>query len=158
MPERGAVRAAGSGPRLLIAGTVRFAPPAQPGTLIGRDDLLADVRDRLLRPDVRLLTLTGPGGSGKTRLAVKSAVDVAELFELGVCFVELAAIRGRRLLLPTVARALGVAEAYGRSTHQALVDHIADRELLLVLDNFEQVIDAAVDVARLLTDCAQLTV
>jgi hypothetical protein len=81
--------------------------PAQPGRMIDREDELRDVCERLRRPDVRLVTLTGPAGSGKTRLALAAAEALAPAFELGACFVDLASLRDPALVLPTVARALG---------------------------------------------------
>ena len=103
----------------------------------------------------RLLTLTGPGGVGKTRLAVEAARDSLDDFD-GVAFVELAAVTEPDLVLPALARALGVKEQTSTPVEEALVDALAHRRLLVVLDNFEQVLDAAPAVAGLLARTAEV--
>jgi len=86
----------------------------QPTLLVGREREVGEVRGRLLAPEVRLLTLTGPGGTGKTRLALQAAADLLEEFEDGVFFVALATISDPALVVPTVAQALGVRESGDR--------------------------------------------
>jgi predicted ATPase/class 3 adenylate cyclase len=132
--------------------------PVQPTSLVGREREGDAVRERLLREDVRLLTLTGPGGTGKTRLALQAAADALDHFEDGVWLALLAAVDDPALVLPTIAQALGVKETEGRTTADALKEHLGRKRLLLVLDNFEQVLDAAPAVANLLAACPQLKV
>ncbi len=136
--------------------TRRHNLPAAPTSLVGRERELDDLRNLLLRPDVRLVTLTGPGGIGKTRLALQAASDLPP-FDDGICFVDLAPIHELRLVAATVAKALGVREAPGQPLPDRLQDYLRDKQLLLVLDNFEHVISAAPLVADLLAACPRLT-
>jgi predicted ATPase/class 3 adenylate cyclase/Flp pilus assembly protein TadD len=130
--------------------------PAQPTPLIGRERELAEVVGLLRSPDVRLLTLTGAGGAGKTRLALQAAADLLDDFGDGVFFVGLAGIAEPSLVLPTVAQALGVKETAGLSSGEALDDFLHDRELLLVLDNLEHLLDAAPQVSDLVLKAPSL--
>jgi predicted ATPase/class 3 adenylate cyclase len=124
--------------------------PVQSTLFIGRETELQLVRQRLLRDDIRLLTLTGPGGTGKTRLALQVAAEVLDEFSDGVYFVPLASIADVTLVAAAIVQALELREAAGRSPVEILKDHLQEKRLLLVLDNFEQVIEAAPVLADLL--------
>jgi len=126
--------------------------------LIGRDHDVAAVQQLLLQEHVGLLTLTGPGGIGKTRLAMQVAANVLDHFVDGVFFVSLAPIRDPDLVGATIAQTLGVREAAGRPLQESLQEYLYDQQLLLVLDNFEQILTAAPVVSALLTACRRLKV
>jgi predicted ATPase/DNA-binding CsgD family transcriptional regulator len=130
--------------------------PTQLTTFIGREQEIAAVSTLLLRDDVRLLTLTGPGGVGKTRLGLQIAAHLEQEFTDGVCFVSLAPISETELVIPTIAQALGVKEAGAQSLLARLQDYLCEKDLLLLLDNFEQVVSAASLLPKLLTPCLQL--
>ena len=106
----------------------------------------------------RLVTLIGPGGVGKTRLALAVALELVDAFADDVWFVDLSPLRDYRLVAASVARALDVRESGGRSAHELLIDALRERLVLLVLDNFEHVVDAAPLVADLLSRCPRLSV
>ena len=126
--------------------------------IVGREGEVAAVIDLLRRPDVRLLMLTGPGGVDKTRLALEAARRVASDFADGVTFVDLAPLTEPALVLHAVAQALGVREAGDRDLADLVAERLRDRRLLLVLDNFEHVVEAAPAATGLLAACADLTV
>ncbi|HEX6606869.1 MAG TPA: tetratricopeptide repeat protein, partial [Chloroflexia bacterium] len=132
--------------------------PVQPTPLIGRETELAAVAQLLRRPAVRLVTLTGAGGTGKTRLALQAAADRLEDLPDGAWFVNLAPLSDPALVPSAIATALDVREAPGRSLLQAVQDYLRDKRLLLVLDNFEQILVAASVVAELLAGVAGLQV
>ncbi len=130
--------------------------PPQLTSFIGREREIAEI-ERLLS-GARLLTLTGAGGCGKTRLALQTASGLTDKFADGVWFVPLAALTDSALVLPTVAATLGVRESAGLSLTDALAAYLCDRAGLLLLDNFEQVLDAAPAVGALLVACLRLKV
>jgi non-specific serine/threonine protein kinase len=125
---------------------------------VGRAAALAEVRRRLSGGDVRLLTLTGPAGAGKTRLALAAAGAAARRHADGVCFVDLAPLTEAGQVAPAVAQALGIDPETGPGAVDRLARTLRRRQLLLLLDNFEHLAGAAPDVARLLTTCPTLTV
>jgi predicted ATPase/class 3 adenylate cyclase len=121
--------------------------PRPASSFVGREREVAEVVS-LVREGARLVTLTGPGGSGKTRLAIEAAAELVGEFKAGVFWVGLASVRDPALVLETVAQTLGAKDG--------LAAHIGERELLLVLDNLEQVVEAAADLAALVESCPSL--
>ncbi|MFN8536622.1 MAG: AAA family ATPase [Thermomicrobiales bacterium] len=126
------------------------ALPVPPSPLVGRTREVAAACAILCRRETRLLTLTGPGGTGKTRLSVQIATEVAGAFADGVVFVPLAAIGDPRLVLPTIAQALELGDAPADDLLAHLHEALQGRSQLLLLDNFEQIIAAATQIAELL--------
>ncbi len=128
--------------------------PAQATTFIGREEEVARVLE-LLRSN-RLVTLTGAGGTGKTRLSLEVAAEEVDAFPDGAFFVELAPIREPELVLPSIAKAIGVADP-GPQPIRRLAEHLAGKRVLVVLDNLEQVVEAAADIGELLQQATGLT-
>jgi len=143
-----------------MAQSADFPPhlPIQPTPFIGREKEVDAVHHLFLREDVRLVTLTGPGGVGKTRMALHVAEQLRAHFADGVWFVSLAPISDPDLVIPTIAQTLGLWEAGERSLLEQLQVFLRERQVLLLLDNFEQVVRAAMHVANLLTICSHLKV
>jgi predicted ATPase len=133
------------------------AIPIPPTPLMGREREEAAVTYLVQQQDVRLLTLTGAPGIGKTRLALQVAAGLHDTFADGVAFVGLAAIQDPALVLAALAQALGVHDTGDQPLHATLVVYLRERHLLLVLDNFEQVVAAAPTLADLLASCPHLT-
>jgi predicted ATPase/class 3 adenylate cyclase len=132
--------------------------PAQLTPLVGREAEVAAACALLRREEVRLVTCTGPGGIGKTRLALQVAAELLDEFEHGVWFVDLAPLRDPDLLASTVAQVLGVREEAGRPVLESLKEHLREKQTLLVLDNFEQIVEAGPRVTELLAGAPGLKV
>jgi class 3 adenylate cyclase len=130
--------------------------PAQLSSFVGREKELSEVAQLLAR--ARLLTVTGPGGAGKSRLALQVAAETLAQYEDGAYFVDLSQVTDPALVAPALARALGVPETGDRPILDGLKDHIAEKHLLLLVDNFEQVTEAGPVVEELLTASPKLTV
>ena len=132
--------------------------PDQPGRLIGRDDDIAQTYGRLFDDDVRLLTLVGAAGAGKTRLAIEVARLSAGEFMHGACFVDLAPIAQPGLLGTAIAETLELREDGSRPLIAVLKQHLAERHMLLVLDNFEQLVSAGPQLSELVQGCPGLKI
>jgi len=124
--------------------------PVPATAFLGREDELREVLSLLSREDGRLLTLTGPGGTGKTRLALQAAAEAAESFPDGIWWVPLAPLRDPALVLETAAQVV--------ASKNGLAEHIADKAMLCLFDNFEQVVDAGAELAELVAACPNLEV
>lgn len=135
--------------------------PVQPTPLIGREHEVEETSALLQRSEVRLLTLTGPGGVGKTRLALQLAANLQDTYADGVCFIPLASIQEADLVVSYIAQVLelpDIKESEERSQSGRLITHLREKHILLLLDNFEQVIRAAPILAELLAACPYLKI
>ncbi len=155
-----------------LVGLVAEAPPAEgkriisaphnfpipPTPLIGREKELPQARQLLLRDDVRILTMTGSGGTGKTRLASELAPNLLNDFRDGVFFVQLAAINDPKLVAATIAGTLGLKEEAGRTLMESLKLYLQEKSMLLLLDNFEQIFSAAPMIAELIAHSPRVKV
>jgi predicted ATPase/class 3 adenylate cyclase len=131
--------------------------PLQLTRFIGRQRQIAEIKRRLLN-GARLLTLTGPGGTGKTRLAIEVAGETLPAFEDGVWFIDLASVTDPTLVISAIAETLGVTAKDGQSLQEVLGSSLRDKAMLVLLDNFEQVVDSGADVERLLHAAPRLKV
>jgi len=143
-------------PPIRTADAVRTNLPAQPTSFLGRERQIGEVSTLL--EAARLVTLTGPGGTGKTRLAIECAARLTDRFPAGVWFVPLAPIVDPDLVPMAIAQALNVPELPGRTPLQRVIDQVGEQQMLMVLDNFEQVTDAADILASLLGGAPRLAV
>jgi predicted ATPase len=141
---------------LAIAPAPRTNLSLPPPPLIGRTNELAAVKQLLQQDGIRLLTLTGPGGTGKTRLSLQLAAELSETFADGVWFVPLSAINDPALVASAITQALGLKENALTSLQTGLKDFLRDKQMLLLLDNFEQLLAAAPQVSELLAACPNL--
>ncbi len=132
--------------------------PVQPSPLVGREPEIATLAALLRQDTVRLVTITGPGGVGKTRLGLRVAAEVLHTYPDGVWHVRLSRLTDSELVLPTIAATLNIKESGGAPLDEVLRASLRDKRLLLMLDNFEQVASAALAVAHLLEDCPGLAV
>ncbi|MEP7224323.1 MAG: adenylate/guanylate cyclase domain-containing protein [Actinomycetota bacterium] len=147
-PER--IYQLGGGDFPALKSLYRTNLPIPTTSFLGRDYELAEVISLLARNDVRLLTLTGPGGTGKTRLALQAAAEASDHYPNGVWWVPLAPLRDPELVLETAALVVG--------SKNGLAEHVADKRMLLLFDNFEQVVKAAADLADLFALCPNLDI
>jgi predicted ATPase/DNA-binding CsgD family transcriptional regulator/DNA-binding XRE family transcriptional regulator len=155
-PERAALLSP-QDDRLPAADQVAQAPQAPPTPLVGRASTIAELNALLSGQAHRLVTLIGPGGVGKTRLALAVADSLPDAFADGLVFVDLAPMREHRLVAATIARGLGIHEAGGHTARELLIAHLQPRHALLILDNFEHLLGAAPLLAELVATCPRLS-
>ncbi len=132
--------------------------PAKIKPIVGREEELSRLSELLLSPKVRLVTILGPGGIGKTHLATTLALEMRERFVDGVCVVSLAAISDPRLVISAIAKELGIKEIGESSLFEQLKVSLVNRRLLLFLDNFEQILDASSQLSELLAACPRIKI
>ncbi len=154
---RDAIKCADGKPAIMSAAGFHKPPPTPATRLLGREETIAAAIERV-NNGVRVLSITGYGGTGKTRFSIELFRQLESGFAGGAAFVSLASITAASEVLPTVGIALDIAEAHGRSALDAVCTVIGDRRVLLVLDNLEQVLGAAGDIASLVSRCPALLV
>ena len=145
-----------SGPETRPRGGPRHNLPSQTTLFLGRKVELAAIKELASREDIRLVTLAGPGGTGKTRLALQAAGDMMDHFEDGVFFIDLAAVNDPESVISAIARTVGIKETGDRPPIEEIKADLKSRRLLLLLDNFEQVTAAAPLMGELLRECPHL--
>jgi len=139
------------------SGVISKPPPTPPTPLLGRETLLQSASERL-NAGARLLTISGYGGTGKTRFSIELYRRLSDAYEGGAAFISLASVTVPAEVMPTIGVRLDIAEAHGRSALDAVCTVIGDRRTLLVLDNLEQVLEAADDIGAMIARCPALTV
>jgi predicted ATPase/DNA-binding winged helix-turn-helix (wHTH) protein len=132
--------------------------PSQRTSFVGRGDEKQTIRSLLMQPEIRLVTLTGPGGTGKTRLALEVASSLADTFINGTVFIPLAAVTEPPMVLRAIGQALSIKEKVGDQPVETIINTIRDKHLLIILDNFEQVVAAAPYISELLEGCPSIKV
>lgn len=132
--------------------------PRQPYPLVDRVAELKGLYDLLVDPHTRFVTITGPGGVGKTRLALQAGADLLDLFEDGVWLIGLGSLEDPALIIPAIAEVFGVREGSDQSLEERLEEYLSTRTALLILDNFEHLLEAAADLTQLIDGCPNLTV
>ncbi len=132
--------------------------PTPRTSFVGREEALFAIRSLILDEEIRLVTLVGTGGSGKTRIAIEVAKSASDSFDLGGRFIPLAARRQPQLVVDAIAIGMSVARAEGADPFAAIVDSLGSQTILLILDNMEHLLEATIDVGRLLDTCPGLTV
>lgn len=125
--------------------------PAQWTSFIGRENEVAAIQALISQHEIRLVSLIGPGGTGKTRLAIEVAAGLRARFKHGVFFIALAPLQDASLIVTTINKTLGISESFGKTHLEHLIGYLQDKQVLLVLDNFEHVIDSAPFITQLLT-------
>jgi predicted ATPase/DNA-binding CsgD family transcriptional regulator/transcriptional regulator with XRE-family HTH domain len=147
-----------SEPDISALSELEWKLPAKLKPLVGREEELSRLSELLHSPQVRLVTLLGPGGIGKTHLATTLALEMRERFVDGVCVVSLAAISDPRLVVSAIAKELGITEVGESSLFEQLKVSLVNRRLLLLLDNFEQVVEASSQLSELLAECPRIKI
>ena len=145
-------------PALRTKGTHPTNLPPRLASLIGREQDLAALKELLASPETSVVTVVGPGGTGKTSLAAALGAQLLSKFPNGVFFVDLSALNDPALVIPALAHTLALKETPGRTLQQSLSAHLSSKDMLVILDNFEQVIDSAPEVSALLTEAPGLKV
>jgi predicted ATPase len=156
--ERASSSSSSSSPAPRPSSVRRRSLPVSSTSLIGRSADIAEVAQLLEEPEVRLVTLTGPGGIGKTRLAIAVAAQVDDRYPQGAAFVPLASVTQPEMVLPHIATSLGATAEGERPLQDVLVEHIGETPTLLVLDNLEQIVAVAPELDRLLAACPSLQI
>lgn len=132
--------------------------PIQPNPLVGREREIEEIMGMFRRDSIRLVTLTGIGGTGKTRLALQVGAEMLDEFQDGVYFIDLATVPDPANVVPAIAMDLGIPETTGSSLRDTLFAHLGDKSLLLMLDNFEHVLEAGSDVTGILERCPNVRI